>query len=55
MVGSEEEREGKMEKGGKRGREERGRQEKARNRKKKTLQLLDNEEKTLFLAFKMLS
>lgn len=40
---------------GKRGREERGRQEKARNRKKKTSQPLDNEEKTLFLAFKMLS
>ena len=47
--------EGKRERGEKRGREERGGQEKAGNREKETSQLLDNEEKTLFLAFKMLS
>ena len=54
-MGSEKEREGKRERGEKRGREERGGQEKAGNREKETSQLLDNEEKTLFLSFKMLS
>ena len=54
-MGSEKEREGKKERGEKRRREERGGQEKAGNREKETSQLLDNEEKTLFLAFEMLS